>query len=248
MPNENPVFLTLQCPSCGGKSSFSSNSNRFVCQYCGNEHIFHLPAQRADAVLALKGGVDRALRARLRPVSPRPGKVRLKKDDQSLRLSWRWFSSKFLFLIFFCIAWDSFLVFWYGAALAMPGTPWIMIVFPIVHLAVGIGLTYYTLAGIFNTTTVNVDRNTFSVQHDPFPWSGEIKVPVERLSQFYCKEKRVSTENGNQYSYQLSAVLKNGQEYPLVSNLESPDLAAFLEQQIESWLHIDDVEVAGEIG
>jgi hypothetical protein len=39
--------------------------------------------------------------------------------------------------------------------------------------------------------------------------------------------------------------LKDGRKLDLVKNLESPDLAAYLEQQIESWLRIPDREVAG---
>lgn len=32
-------FLTLTCPSCGGKLSVSNSVNQFVCAHCGNEHI-----------------------------------------------------------------------------------------------------------------------------------------------------------------------------------------------------------------
>jgi hypothetical protein len=127
----------------------------------------------------------------------------------------------------------------------MEDTPWIMVVFPIVHVAVGVGVTYSTLAGFINRTTLRLDSQKFSVQYDPLPWSGEVKVSVNELDQLYCKESSSSSDNGTFYSYQLCAILKDGRKLDLVKNLESPDLAAYLEQQIESWLRIPDREVAG---
>jgi len=243
MPTHQPSFLTLQCPSCGGKNTFPPGSDRFVCQYCGNEHLFQLPThQRASADRSLSGEDAKPERR----LTPRPNQVKIQKKNGALQLSWRWFSLKYIPLAFFCVAWDAFLCFWYSVALGMPNTPWIMIVFPIAHLAVGVGLTYSTLAGFLNTTTIKIDRQFFVVQHDPLPWTGEIKTPISQLEQFYCKERRSSSKNGVHFTYQLNAVLKDGRDLSLVSNLESPDIALFLEQQIEGWLNIPDTDVIGE--
>lgn len=32
-------FITLNCPNCGGKLEVTPDMERFVCKYCGNEHI-----------------------------------------------------------------------------------------------------------------------------------------------------------------------------------------------------------------
>ena len=197
-----------------------------------------VPAQRIASDLAAE---------RKRLPRPQPREVLIEYGDKALKLSWRWFSMKYVPLLFFCIAWDAFLCFWYSMAFKIEGTPWIMVVFPIAHVAVGVGLTYSTLAGFINRTTLRVDGLDFSVQYDPLPWYGEVKVPIEQLDQLYCKENRSSSDNGTQYSYQLCAILKDGRKLDLVKNLETPDLAAYLEQQIESWLQIADRQVAGEL-
>ena len=44
---------------------------------------------------------------------------------------------------------------WYGIAFAAD-TPLIAKLFPLLHVAMGIGLTYFTLAGLVNRTTVEV--------------------------------------------------------------------------------------------
>jgi hypothetical protein len=241
MPTDNTAVLTLQCPSCGGKTVFSPGSDRFVCTYCGNEHIFRLPTTAAS-----RYANDQPFEHKHLP-RPRPREVIVQQRDQSLVFSWRWFSLKYIPMVFFCIAWDAFLCFWYSMALNMDGTPWIMIVFPIAHVAVGVGLTYSTLAGLINRTTLRLDGQKFVVQYDPLPWYGEVNVSVNELEQFYCKESRTSANNRLNYSYQLCAILKDGRKLDMVKNLESPDIAAYLEQQIETYLRIPDQEVAGEM-
>jgi ribosomal protein S27AE len=47
-------FVTLSCPSCGGKLELSQEIDRFVCAHCGTEHI----VRRAGGIIALKPVVD----------------------------------------------------------------------------------------------------------------------------------------------------------------------------------------------
>ena len=32
-------FITLTCPSCGGKLQITTSMERFACEFCGNEHV-----------------------------------------------------------------------------------------------------------------------------------------------------------------------------------------------------------------
>jgi len=244
MTDSVSAYLTLQCPSCGGRSRFSAGSSRFICDYCGNEHLFYLP--NGSAVAAYPG--EPAAKKSAAPLlAPRPRQVSVERTPQGLRFSWRWFSPKYIGMAIFCVAWDAFLCFWYSMALGAPNVPWIMIVFPIGHLAVGVGMTYAPLAGFLNRTTVALEHASLTVRHDPAPWPGESNAPLHDLQQLYCSEKRHSSKNGASYSYQLCAVLQDGREIKLVSGLESPEIARFLEQEIEHSLHIEDRPVPGEI-
>jgi DNA-directed RNA polymerase subunit RPC12/RpoP len=226
-------FLTLSCPSCGAKVSVSDDVGRYRCDYCGNEHIMKNPEPSPAVPLAI------------RPVVAVPSSVRIEKDGQSARIVQRWFSLKYIPMALFCVAWDGFLIFWYGTAFAT-GAPWIMIVFPIVHLALGVGLTYSTLCGFFNRTVLEVTREELAIWFDPLPWGGEKTIKVSDLKQLYCKEKVTRGENSTTRQYQLFAVTQDNKQVQLVSNLDSPDVAVFIEQQIERWLKIGDRPVSGE--
>jgi hypothetical protein len=47
-----------------------------------------------------------------------PEGFRVEELGQTQRITRRWFMPQAWFLIFFCLAWDSFLVFWYSMAFA----------------------------------------------------------------------------------------------------------------------------------
>ena len=181
----------------------------------------------------------------IRPKVTIPAVVKIEKDGQSARIVQRWFSLKYVPMAFFCVAWDAFLCFWYSMAF-QGNAPWIFIVFPIVHLAVGIGLTYSTLCGFINRTVLEVSRDELAVWFEPLPWLGEKKLKTVDLKQLYCKEKVINGKNGTTQQYQLYAVTKDDKEIQLLSNLDTPDVAHFFEQQIEGWLKINDRPVVGE--
>lgn len=158
----------------------------------------------------------------------------------------RWFSPKYVFMAFFCVAWDSFLVFWYSHATS---GPWIVSVFPIAHVAVGIGLTYSTLAGFFNRTTIAVERGSLSIRHAPVPWMGNRTVATADLDQLFCQQKISGRTNnsGPSVSYAVLARLKDRRILKLLSGLPEADQALFIEQAIETRLGIEDVAVLGEL-
>jgi hypothetical protein len=43
------VFITLTCPTCGGKLQITSDVERFACAHCGNEHL----VRRGHGVVSL---------------------------------------------------------------------------------------------------------------------------------------------------------------------------------------------------
>jgi len=49
-----PDFITLTCPSCGGKLNITNDMQRFACSYCGTEHI----VKRGEGVISLAPVVE----------------------------------------------------------------------------------------------------------------------------------------------------------------------------------------------
>ena len=165
-------------------------------------------------------------------------------SDRSLQITRRWYATKYIGMLFFCIAWDSFLVFWYTMAGATGN--WLMIIFPVAHVAVGVGLTYTTIAGLINRTRITVTDQRLAIKHFPIPWRGTFDLASRELEQLYVERTAGSGKDGSTEAFTLNAVLRDGRKLNLVKGLEQADQALFMEQEIEGLLGIIDVEVGDE--
>jgi hypothetical protein len=178
--------------------------------------------------------------------APTPERVIVEHTPQGLVLSYNWFAWTYIALAVFSLFWDGFLVFWYSMAFAQDA-PWIMFVFPLLHVSVGIGLTYTALAGFYNRTIITVGMGQLSIRHTPFPWPGNRTVQASELTQLYSEERVTQSNNGRRVSYQLSAISNQNRKIKLLSGLTTPDEVRFFEHQIEEQLGIQDRPVEGEL-
>ena len=187
-------------------------------------------------------------------IVPRPQRLNVTEEGRSLRVSWRWFTMASLGLLLFCVLWDSFLVTWYAAAFGRTDsgseTPWMMVVFPIGHVAVGIGMTYFTVASFVNTSAVEISDESVRVHHGPMPWPGNRVVPSSEIEQVYCTEGGGWASYSNRYRqvYRVQIALKDGSSRVLVKGLADLEMALYIEQAIEVKLDIEDRPVRGEVG
>jgi hypothetical protein len=242
--------MQVKCDSCGAPvAARDVNLERMLakCERCNA--VFDIGAQVPHG--------EGPLRQRRLVAMPR--NIRLVADDvemsgESYRtnaathphvvLERRWFTPALIFMVFFCLFWDGFLVVWYGAVLSGKGHPSaVMALFPLIHVSVGIFITYTTLCGFVNRTRIAVENGVLSVRHGPLPWRGNRDIPLSNLAQLFCREQ-VGSKGSRSYS--LNALLKEGDSVPLIKSLNEPDQALYIEQLLEKRLGIVDVPVAGE--
>ena len=232
--------MQLTCPDCGAgipAEDVNIDSGIGKCRAC-NAVI--------DVAAALRGH-DNSHGFPRRPPAPQPRSITIEDLGSGLRLTRSWFTLQALFLTVFCIVWDSFLVFWYSKVLE-PNAPWIMAVFPVMHVAIGIFLTYTTLALYLNRTVLEVNEGRLTVRHGPLPWPGNREVDVSELEQLYCEEKASQGRRGAvSYTYNVCGLLKGGRRVTVLSSLPDRDQALFVEQIIEKYLGIEDGPVGGEL-
>ncbi len=169
-------MVKIACPSCGAVlagGDVNIVAMTGVCRSCGE--LFRLPSDAEPEV------------PRPPTDAERPRQVVIEDAGGALRMSWRWWRWQYAALVLFVIAWDSFLVFWYSMAFfgvrhGHGGEAlWIMFVFPILHLAVGVGLTYFLIAAALNRTVIQIDAYQLSVRVGPVPWRGSRDYPRESL-------------------------------------------------------------------
>ena len=159
---------------------------------------------------------------------------------ESLHLKIRWFTPMLIVLIFFCIAWDSFLVFWYWAAFTQPNTPLtlIMVIFPICHVVVGVGLTYGTIASLFNSTHILISQHVVKIKHGPVPWWANKELNAKDIRKLMIEKSYPSHQNnGSQSSFKIVADV-NGEETQLLTRLEHSH-ARYIAYQLAKQIKVD---------
>lgn len=235
--------MNLFCPKCGRPIPVDDVNLATAlarCRACNN--LFNV-----STILPATTPTAASPDPRTQPILPVTRRFHMTEFAGTLNIHWRWFNITYLFLIFFCIAWDSFLVFWYSMAFGDRNVPWIMIVFPIAHVAVGVCLTYATLCGFLNSTTVTVSRDALTVRHHPLPWAGNRTLSAPSIRQLHCERSGSRSRNGGTvYSYSLFATLTDGQKLKLLGGFTESADPRLLEQKIESHLHIPQKRVVGE--
>jgi hypothetical protein len=228
--------VTLQCPSCSSplqQEAVNSETGYIKCAYCG-------------ALMTLGGRSSRSTGFRERPALDLPPGMTLNRSPHGIQITRRWFTWAVAFLIPFCLFWDGFLVFWYMAAFKS-GAPLPFKLFPLIHVAVGVGLTYYTTASLINRSCITIERGELAISHGPLPWFGYRRIPGVLIDQLYAKARISHGKNGPRTDYQLWLFNSSGRHEKLHANNLSIEQALYLEQQIESALGIKDRAVQGEL-
>lgn len=170
--------------------------------------------------------------------------VENKHHEQSFII--KHFSPTAFFLLFFCIAWDSFLFFWYFGE-ASESMPLIHKIFPIAHVAVGIGLTYYTICLFINKTKISIQGGQLIVKDFPLPMGNSKVIPHDDITQFYVQEKVTKNEDSSSISYILMAITKNKKLKKVIKGLNEKEEGLYLEQELEKNLKIKPQPVKGEV-
>jgi hypothetical protein len=224
------------CPTCGARAARELRTADRVLRRCLRCSSIH------------DGG------PMVRRVVPMPSNLTVHEDaaaspgyreaaaPRGLVIVRRWYNLGAWFLLVFAAIWLGILSRWYLNGPATLTT----YLFPLAHLAAGLGILYVAIAGFTNRTTIAVRGEQLSVRHGPLPWWGNKDVAVGDLAQLYTEEQVTESKGGPTRTYHLGAVLRDGGRVRLVANLEQPEQALWLEQRLEEHLGIADVPVLGE--
>jgi len=174
-------------------------------------------------------------------------KIEFLEDDQGIDITITWFTPMAFFLAFFTAIWFGFLIFFYTSLMGN-GAPWFIGLFPLLHVAVGVYLAYYTLCLFLNKTYIHFFNNELNIVHQPIPWlGGNKRFDKSEIAQLYVKEKVSNSKNGPQYKYQLMAQMRSGGDQKLLSldGLSSSEVKE-MEDRLEQYMGIPNQPVTGE--
>lgn len=215
--------MPLSCPECSKSIPAEDINIQAALAKCS----------ACAAVFPLERGAPASQSTALATRVERPEGVVVARGPSTLELTRRWYNPSAWFLAFFAAAWDSFLIFWYTTAVA-DKAPWIFKVFPIAHVAVGLGVTYLALALFVNRTLFRLDASGLSILHGPLPWKGGKFVRRSDLGAL-SHRREPSSRRGTALGFSLQVRTPDGRELALASGLEEAQ-ARYLGQELRDFL------------
>ncbi len=157
-----------------------------------------------------------------------------------LELNYRWYRPIYIGLLIFTLLWDSFLIYWYSYGFTSGDEmPVIYFLFPLIHLAVGIALTYLALCLLFNSTTVSISNAHLRVRYGPIPWyRGNTIVPSKAVMQVYFEQGKEIIGGG--IFYVLRAILQGNSNIELIHIYDTPISLGQIEKEVIQFLGGND--------
>ena len=230
--NSNQIY----CTNCGTLVSAEDINIKAMVGKCSDcDHVFSIVPPSSDYsfdVLRENPSPGSGVPVRPKSITKEAG------PGGELYLKRRWFTPKLFFLLFFCIAWDSFLAFFYFGALGAGNRLGFELLFLSGHLAVGVGLTYHVVAGFLNKTHIFTDQHTVIVNHRPIFWLGNKEMNAKDIKQLMVQRGKSYNDNGGQYeTFDLMANV-NGEEAKLLGGLEHSE-AQYVGYELSKKLKVD---------
>ncbi|MEM1319986.1 MAG: hypothetical protein AAGG75_06985 [Bacteroidota bacterium] len=232
-----PKRLNLKCPECNhdiGGEDINIVKAIAKCNNCG-------------ALMTLEDNSLYPGRRRPEVYMPRGIEMLRLRDELNIDISWRKNGKNNAFLTLFAFIWNAVIL--PVAFFAILSGEFHMLIFMSLHLAVGIGMIYYLLTSFINTTYITVNDYRIHIEHRPLkvPFYPDKDINIDDIKQLFVDKYVSSTTNGNKnYSYALSAVLRNGRRVKLLKGMQDAQQAQYIEQEVEAFLDIPDEEVKGE--
>jgi len=242
--------MNLTCSSCSTvltARNLSPHLGVVTCPKCGALQKLEAPPV-GSPMERLLHAVSSRLLPPSRPVGPvpRPERFTLQRSSFGGAISYRWFSFTSLFLVFFSLFWNS-ITFTFAVTM-IAAQDWRGLLFLSLHLVVGIGVGWYTLASLLNRTDIAVHSGALTVRWGPIWWPGQKTEPTKDIMQFWVAERIQRGKNGTTCAYDVMAILAEGASTSVIKGLPKLEEALFIEQTLEEWLSIDDQPVPGEVG
>jgi hypothetical protein len=243
--------MQLFCRSCGAEiKSADINLNNMMAKCAQCNAVFSFADMYDDvAENPAKRKRDYAYDV------PQPGNITVRHDGMDLLITRAWSRKTGLGLLLFAILWGGVV---FGAMLPsffasdQQSSIEVFVCFFGIFAGAGVLVTGIAIYSLVNFTTIRVSREAIQTRHHPLPWPGKV-FSAPGVEQVFVRQVVSTSRNKNgststSISYNVELVLSNGSRQPLLTGLEDADQGRFIEQEVEKYLQMEDVPVAGEYG
>ncbi|MGB1217516.1 MAG: hypothetical protein ACPG5P_06555 [Saprospiraceae bacterium] len=232
----------LVCPNCNNDIFYKDISIATAMAKCGECHtVFSFDMEKENH------GTDNYLRPpRKEEIFVIPKGIEILKIFGELNIEMKWRQTSSWFMMLFTLIWNAILLPF--VLVAIISGEYSILLFCSLHLAVGLGLIYWLLCNLLNTTYITVDEHFLKIEVRPLNLFYKTKeIPVGDIEQLYVNKYSNGKTNGRpNYVYRLMLVLKNKEEIKPIQGLGKAIQGQYIEQEIERFAKIQDKFIHGE--
>lgn len=173
-----------------------------------------------------------------------PHNMHLKEMTNELEFEYSWYKMKYLISLLVA----PFIAFFIIKSEYVAGDFNEFTIPVLILIACSFIVIYYSLAKLLNSTNIRVTHQEIDVNHGPIPFSRNLILKKENVTQLYVTQHRIGDRNYlYATTYQINVILSNKDVITLVKGLSSAEQGRFIENKIEDFLGITDIHVEGEI-
>jgi len=154
-----------------------------------------------------------------------PDKIKVKEKDGNLHIFYSWFTWGDLLCL---LGMASLNIYSFILLRIILEKPIIIIIYPIIWF-----LTYFYIVRVINKTVIEIKKDRLISKHGPLPWFGNQNLEGKEIKEIYSREIQSKT-----ITYIVKALLKDGREVKIISFLQTPVQALFIEKKLTKYLNI----------
>lgn len=228
--------MTVYCRNCGEQVEKENIDEAQRLVKCG----------KCNTIFSIQGLFPEQPLSRPKPEIPLPAGIEVRHDEEGFKILKDW--SKIYGVII-----GGFAIFWAVTIIeAMPSSLKSLDIVTIILTFLPALIAVYCSAAFFcNKTTITVGPTGIKINKSPLPlpFSGKKSLTVSTIQQLYIKE-RVSYSGKTRsayYYYDLYLIDGGNRHLKVLSSLRSKEQALYIEQEIEKYLGIQDVDIEGTV-
>jgi hypothetical protein len=166
------------------------------------------------------------------PPLARPADLRCREEQIDGEPSWLLVASRATTIgsVLFTVFWCGFLVVWYCLVLAQPSPSLGALLFPLLHVVVGLALIRWSLCNLLNRARVRIGREQVQVLERPLPSFDDVSEATAGVERFEARQQ-ASSENDGSPTPVVVLLTRDGRARRLQIPLASDDHARWLAQQ-----------------
>jgi hypothetical protein len=234
------VGPTMECPFCEGPidgSNVDVGLHVAKCSTCDALFSFGELIVDRQGIGVFAGAYEEKL----------PRGVWIDDQQTAGRITDTWLSAEYVFIAVVAAFADVVIASVLVRAVSSgwrpsPDAPWTAYLVGAVMLVTPLVLTYLAVAGLFNSTVVDVADGYVRVQHGPLPWFGNRQVPAADIAEIFFDETRVLRKGSRHpiITYNVNAGTRRGETFRLLIDLPSLTPALLCQLHLDKWLKLRD--------